>query len=62
MSAVRMSSCIENFHIFLEGLRKHFQYVCNQMITRTKLENIFQTNNTQRDIVYKKLQPFDCSP
>ena len=27
------------------------------MITRTKLENIFQTNNTQRDIVYKKLQP-----
>lgn len=61
MSAVRMSSCIENFHIFLEGLRKHFQYVCNQMITRTKLENNFQTNNTQRDIVYKKLQPLDCS-
>ena len=62
MSAVRHPLVIENCQIFLEGLRKHFQYVCNQMITRTKLENIFQTNNTQRDIVYKKLQPFDCSP
>ena len=28
MSAIRLSSCTENFHIFLEGLRKHFQYVC----------------------------------
>ena len=56
-----LSFSLENFHIFIVGLRKHFQYVCNQMITRTKLENIFQTNNTQRDIVYKKLQPFDCS-
>ena len=46
MSAVRYPLVIENCQIFLEGLRKHFQYVCNQMITRTKLENIFQTNNT----------------
>ena len=28
MSAVRMPSCIENFHIFLEGLRKHFLIIC----------------------------------
>ena len=47
MSAVRHPLVIENCQIFLEGLRKHFQYVCNQMITRTKLENIFETNNTQ---------------
>jgi hypothetical protein len=61
MSAIRSSFSLENFHIFIVGLRKHFQYVCNQMITRTKLENIFQTNNTQRDIVYKKLQPTNCN-
>ena len=28
MSAVRLSLYSENFHIFKQGLRKHFLYVC----------------------------------
>ena len=31
------------------------------LVTNTKLEKFSQTNNTPWDIVYKKLQPFDCS-
>ena len=41
MSAVRMPSCIENFHIFLERPRKHFQYVCYLSNSITKLKIIF---------------------
>jgi hypothetical protein len=46
MSAVRWSSCIENFHIFLEGLRKHFLYVCYLSNSITKLRKFYKTNNT----------------
>ena len=38
MSAVRSPSCTENFHIFFEGLRKHFLYVCNPTDCVTKIE------------------------
>ena len=57
MSAIRSSSCTENFHIFLEGLRKHFQYVCYLSNSTTNLSKFSETNNTLRDIVrreYKK--------
>ena len=33
MSAVHYPFAFENYHIFYLGQRKHFQYVCNQMIT-----------------------------
>jgi len=43
MSAVRLPPCTENFHIFFEGLRKHFLYVyCQadfQPFSTAKLEN-----------------------
>ena len=48
MSAIRLSSSFENFHIFLQGLRKHFQYVCYQCNSTTKLKIISETNNTHR--------------
>ena len=58
MSAVRLPSCTENFHIFFEGLRKHFLYVCliaqYEPFGTTKLEIISETNNTQRGYCIKK--------
>ena len=58
MSAVRSPSCTENFHIFFEGLRKHFLYVCCQAdyqpFSNANLENFSQTNNTLRDIATRK--------
>ena len=41
MRAVRMPSCIENFHIFLEGLRKHFRYVYYLFGYKHKIRKIF---------------------
>ena len=38
MSAIRSSICLENFHISILGLRKHFQYVF-EGITPTTLQN-----------------------
>ena len=59
MSAVRLSSCTENFHIFFEGLRKHFLYVCCQAdfqpFSIANLENFSQTNNTQWGYCYEKI-------
>ena len=58
MSAVRLPSCTENFHIFFEGLRKHFLYVCCQAdfqpFSIANLENFSQTNNTQWGYCYEK--------
>ena len=58
MSAVRMPSCIENFHIFLEGLRKHFLYVCRQAdfqpFSIANLENFSQLNNTYGTLYSRK--------
>jgi hypothetical protein len=58
IGVVRLPSCIENFHIFLEGLRKHFLYVCRQAdfqpFSIANLENFSQLNNTLQDIVFKK--------
>ena len=57
MSAVRLPSCTENFHIFFEGLRKHFLKCLlrgiNMPSSIAKLEIIFKTNNTQGDIAKK---------
>ena len=38
MSAIRSSFSLENFHIFIVGLRKHFQYVCYLSNSTTKLK------------------------
>ena len=58
MSAIRSPSCTENFHIFFEGLRKHFLYVCRQAnfqpFSNANLETFSQTNNTLRDIATRK--------
>ena len=54
MSAVRWSSCIENFHIFLEGLRKHFLYVCLVMkasLSNTKLKTFLQNSNSNQNFL-----------
>ena len=41
IGVVRSPSCIENFHIFLEGLRKHFRYVYNLFGYKHKIRKIF---------------------
>ena len=60
MSAVRSPSCTENFHIFFEGLRKHFLYVCRQTdfqpFSIANLETFSQTNNTQRGYCTEKIR------
>ena len=51
MSAIRSPYCLENFHISILGLRKHFQYVRRGYNShdKTKLEIFSQTNNTQME-------------
>ena len=48
MSVARLSLTSENFHILLEGQRKHFLYVIpSYLLSKTKLKRISETNNTQ---------------
>jgi hypothetical protein len=58
IGVVRYPIAIENYHISILGLRKHFLYVCclgNYMpLSVANLENFSQKNNTLRDIVFKK--------
>ena len=69
MSAVRSLSCTENFHIFFEGLRKHFLYVCcrvdYQPFSNANLENFSQTNNTPCGYCTEKIksapEKFECA-
>lgn len=45
-SAVRLSLTSENFHIFLEGLRKHFHHWLLYPNSTTNVKIIFDMNNT----------------
>ena len=54
IGVVRSPSCIENFHIFLEGLRKHFLYVCLVMkapLSNTKLKTFLQNCNSNQNFL-----------
>jgi hypothetical protein len=59
MSAVRLPSCTENFHIFFEGLRKHFLYMSairhKMPFSIANLKNYSQTHNTQRGYCTEKI-------
>ena len=57
MSAVRLSSLLKTSTFSNKDCEKHFQYVCYLYNSTTKLNIIFQTDNTLWSIVrieYKK--------
>ena len=66
MSAIRLSSCTENFHILFEGPRKHFlkcplrddEYATKHY----KVRNNFQEEQQPTEILHKKKSETTLAP
>ena len=56
MSAVRCPTVFENFHIFLQGLRKHFLYVRQgyKLPRHNKIKKNFRNEQHPNGTLYKK--------